>query len=254
MSVDNVIRNRAVLLETIGRSALNIRYPKEFELYVVALELMDQDGATLRYFVFPVNPSGLSEVQPEITNVRKTLGGITSLSNTTFVPVNITVSGNFGRKFKILLGTDYVEFINSFTTINNGVASAAESRVTANSLAKGSVQIFDERTKTGYGCLKILEDIKKEAKVVDEKGSRRLVFYNPVFGTSYLVKPTSFRIEMSQESNMLHNYTIQFEAIAPLESFLSERDMEKEAKRLNTTAYLQSETNRVINQLTAIIA
>lgn len=246
MSLDNVIRNRTVLLETIGASALNVRYPKEFEVYVVALELTDSAGKTLRYFIFPVNPVGLSEVQSEITNVKKTLAGITALSNTTFVPVQINLSGNFGRKFKILLGTDYVQFLNSFKT--------QDGKVTSNSIGNGTLQVFDQRTKTGYGCLKILQDIIEESKVIDEMGSRRLIFYNPAFGTSYLVKPMSFRIDMTQEMNMLHTYNLQMQAIAPLDALQDEKKMEQEAARLNKTAYIQSETNRVVNEITRILA
>lgn len=246
MSIENAVRNRAVLLEQIGQSALNARYPKEFELYVCALELVDEQGKTLRYFIFPVMPSNLEENQPKLTNIKKTAAGVTILSTTTFVPVDVNISGNFGRKFKVLLGTDYVEFLQSFSTQNGSV--------TADSLANGIVELFDSRVKTGYGCLKILEDIVNEADVVDENGARRLIFYNLAFGNSYVVKPMSFKIMMAQETNMIHGYSLALKGIAPLDALKSAQDLQDEAKQLNTTAFVQQKTDQIVNILTSVLA
>src|SRR4051812_44167158 len=101
MSIENVARNRMLMLEQVGKTALNIRYPKEFELYLCALELVDQYDNTLRYFVFPVMPSTMQETIPQLTSIKKTMAGVTVLSNPTFVPTDINISGNFGRKFRI---------------------------------------------------------------------------------------------------------------------------------------------------------
>lgn len=245
MSAQSALKNQIILLESIGKPALNALYPDEFELYVCALELVDQTGKTLRYFIFPVNPSSIDENQPQINNIKKTLAGVTTLSTPTFVPVDITLTGNFGRKFKVLLGTDYVDFLNSFKTDIG--------QTTASSLASGLGTVFDQRTKTGYGCLKILEDLIKEASVVDSFGPRRLIFYNPAFGTSYLIRPQSFKIQMSQESNMIHNYYLTMKGVAPLDSLLSQKQLQSEAVRLNTTNYVQSETNRVVQGLLTIL-
>lgn len=243
MSIENAVRNRAVLLESIGKAALNVLYPTEFEVYVVAFELIDADGNTLRYFIFPVNPSNLEETSNQVTNVKKTLTGVTSLMSPTFVPIDITLAGSFGRKFKVLLGTDFVQFINSFRVDGNG-------KVSAQSLTKGVVEIFSERVKTGYGCYKILEEIVNESIVVDEKGPRRLIFYNLAFGNSYLVKPMALKTSMSQESNMIHNYHLTLKALAPITALNKAKDLQDDRAKLNATALIQSGVNRLVNELT----
>lgn len=245
MSIENAVRNKAVLLEQVGKSTLNTKYPKEFELYLCALELINEDGKTLRYFVFPVMPSNLEETQGHITNIKKTLAGVTVLSTPTFVPIDISISGNFGRKFRILLGADYVDFISSFKT--------EDGKVTQDSVAKGIGQTFDERIKTGFGCCKILEDIVNESNKVDENGIRSLIFYNPAFGNSYLVKPMNLKFSQSQETNMIWSYSLQLKAIASLESLQTSAEIEDEAKRLNTTGYVQKQVDRVVSGLTSIL-
>lgn len=245
MSIENAVRNKALLMEQIGRSALNVKYPKEFELYMCALELIDGNGKTLKYFVFPVMPSNLEENQPHITNVKKTLAGVTVLSNPTFIPRDIVLSGNFGRKFRILLGTDYMEFVSSFKT--------EDDKVTKQSVLKGVEQVFDDRIKTGFGCCKILEEIVDECNSVDENGTKQLIFYNPALGNSYLVKPTGLKFSQSQETNMIWNYSLALKAIASLESLQTSSELEEQGKRLNTTGYVQKQVERVVNGLTSIL-
>lgn len=246
MSVQNAINNQLALLTTIGQAGLNALYPNEFELYVCALELTDPAGTTLKYFIFPVMPSNLDENQPEITNIKKTAAGVTILKTPTFIPVDISLSGTFGRKFKVLLGTNYVDFIQSFQT--------SQGTLSANSIASGVGQVFDERVKTGYGCLKILEEIVNEAKVVDQNGGRRLIFYNPAFGTSYVVQPMNFKISMSQDTNMMHQYSLQMKGVAPLSAIQSAQQRQSEANQLNTTAYVQTQTNNVVNALNTLLS
>lgn len=244
MSIENAVRNRALLLESVGKSVLNVRYPKEFEVYFVGLELVDYYGKSLRYFIFPVNPSQMDETQSKITNVKKTLAGVVSLGTPTFIPVDINLTGTFGRKFKILLGTDFTDFISSFKT--------EDDKVTKASVQDGIINVFDERVKTGYGCLKILEEIVKGADVVDENGPRRLIFYNPAFGNNYVVKPTMFKISQTQESNMIHQYALSLKAIAPLEALQSEADSTYDSIRLNSTGYAQRQIDKTVNDLTSI--
>lgn len=247
MSVEQAALNQATLLSTIGKAALNARYPNEFELYVCALELVDQTGKTMQYFIFPVNPSSMDESQPKLTNIKKTLAGVTVLSSPTFVPIDITLTGTFGRKFKVLLGSNFVDVVQSFTTSPSAVT-------TDNSDSQSASSVFDARVKTGYGCLKILQEIIDGADVIDENGPRRLIFYNPAFGSSYVVKPTSFKIAMSQESNMVHNYYLSLKAIAPLNALQSAQQLQDEAATLNTTAYVQTQANAVLNDLATILA
>ena len=246
MGLDQVIQARNLLLANGGAAFLNAKYPDEFELYVCALELTDTAGKTLKYFIFPVNPSNLDETQPQITSIKKTLAGVTVLSTTTFVPTDISISGTFGRKFKILLGEDFTDFVNSFTSDNGNV--------TVDSFLAGTGDLFDKKTKTGYGCLKILESIVKEASVVDDIGPRRLIFYNPAFGTSYIVKPINFKISMGQENNMLHAYSLQLKGVADVTSLLNQQQLLLEAARLNATAYSQDQVNQTLQNLSSLLS
>jgi len=236
----NDIVDYASLLGGVGRAVLNIQFPKEFELYMCALELIDQEGTTLRYFIFPVMPSSIEETQPQITNIKKSLAGITVLSNPTFVPGDVSLSGNFGRKFRILLGNNYEDLISSF--------KRKDSREKA-----FKTQVFDSRIKTGYGCCKILEEIVAESKIVDEKGIRRLIFYNPALGNNYLVKPLNLKFSMSQESNMIWNYSLTLKTVASLESFNSTLETKQSEERLVTTGYAQKQMGRVLSALTSIL-
>lgn len=236
----NEAKGAVSLLSGIGRSILNTKYPKEFELYMCALELIDQEGTTLRYFIFPVMPSSIEEAQPQITNIKKSLAGITVLSNLTFVPGDISLSGNFGRKFRVLLGNNYEDLISSFKNKDN-ISKTLKT------------QVFDSRIKTGYGCCKILEEIVAESKIIDEKGIRRLIFYNPALGNNYLVKPTSLKFSMSQESNMIWNYSLALKTIASLESFNSTLETKRSEERLVTTGYVQKQMGRVLSSLTSIL-
>ncbi|MBS0031611.1 hypothetical protein ACTJJ0_30815 [Chitinophaga sp. 22321] len=224
MSIENARQRRDKLIEEEGKVSLNVRYPREFEYYVCAFELVNGKDKTLRYFIFPVMPSSIDESQPRISNIKKTVGGIVALSNTTFTPIDITLSGNFGRKFRILLGADYTD-LASAVKIRDG-------QTEGNSQEDETATIFDERVKTGYGCLKILEEIIAEADKVDALGPRRLIFYNLAFGNSYIVKPTSFKISMNQDSNMIHNYSLSMKAIAPLDAVTKPDKLKSRYSRL----------------------
>lgn len=247
MSLENVVLNRDKLLLTIGKNAMNIKYPKEFELYLCALELTDQNFKTLRYFVFPIMPSSMDEGKPQPVSVLRTLGGITTNESPTFTPTDISISGNFGRKFKILLGTDYVDFVSSFTAPGGGI--------TGKSFNAGVKEMFDDRVKSGYGCLKIMEEIIEQSRQIGEDGQlRKLIWHNPALGNSYLVKGQNVRLTMTEQTNMVWGYNLQMKSIAPLESLLTTQELESVAKRLNITGYIQKKVDTLLNNITALIA
>lgn len=244
MSIDNVIKNRDALLITGGKNAMNVKFPDEFELYLCALELVDESNKTLRYFVFPVMPSSMDEGKNKITNIKKTLAGVTTLSTPTFVPTDISLSGNFGRSFKVLLGGDYVDFISSFQ--DNGSGKGAQ---------KGVTQLFDDRVKTGYGCVKILESILDESDQVGENGElRKLILHNPSTGNSYIVKCMNFKINMNEQTNMIWNYSVNFKSIAPLKSLYTTKELESKSMKLNLTGFMQTKTNNLLNTVSSFIA
>lgn len=245
MSIENAARKHLGVLTSIGKVGLNIIHPKEFELYLCALELTDENYNTLKYFVFPVMPTNMDETQTLSSNIKKTLGGVVVLNTPTFIPRDIVIAGTFGRKFRVLLGDDMVDFTSSFTTTGG---------VSPSSIAGGVGQIFDDRIKTGYGCLKILEEIVNAANIVDNIGSRRLIFHNPALGNSYLIKPMSLKLSQSQETNMIWSYSLSMKAIASLEHLMSSQKLQNERLRLDATGYIQQATNRAIDAITQMIS
>lgn len=244
MSIESVRRNMLTQLGEVGKAALNMRYPKEFEYYVCAFELIDAKDNTLRYFIFPVMPSSIDETQPRITNIRKTAGGIVALSSTNFAPVDITLAGNFGRKLRILLGANFTDFISSL--------KVDMKKITLGSAVKGIEAAFDERVKTGYGCVKVLEDIVREADKVDKDGPRRLIFYNLAFGNSYIVKPTSFKISMNQDANMIHSYNLTMKGIAPIEALYEANKLGGRNDQLRLATVCQKNIDEIVNTLANI--
>jgi hypothetical protein len=250
LSLTSAIATRNALLTEAGKAALNMKYPKEFELYVIALELTDEQFNTLKYFIFPVNPSSLEEIKPKLTNVKKTLGGVTALKTPTFVPTDITLTGSFGRNFKVLLGTGYEDLIHSFQ--DEYISRTGQSTFTTSqgSVKQGAKQFFDDRVKTGYGCFKILEEIVDESVKV----GKNLILHNPVFGNSYLVTAGSLRISMTEQTNMIINYSLPLKTIAPLESLYTKKQLESISKQLSVTNYFQKRTNALIKNISKIAA
>ncbi|MBV7533761.1 hypothetical protein [Chitinophaga sp. sic0106] len=242
MSLQNAVQARNALLQQSGKEGINVMYPEEFEQYICALELVDKDGSTLKYFIFPVMPSNIDESQPKPTSFKRTLGGIVTMSSTTFSPVDITLSGTFGRKFRILLGSNFTDFVSAFRKPKgkNIIEKAKDA----------ARQVFDDRVKTGYGCLKVMEELIMDADRIDEKGPRFLIFYNLAFGNSYYVKPVSFKISMTEENNMLHQYTLALKAIAPL---AVTADPAARYKELDKAHRVQEKMDATINQLAGLL-
>lgn len=246
MSVSSAILRRNVALGLNGKAALNSQFPNEFEIYMCALELVSvANGSTLKYFLFPVMPSSIRETQPKITNVRKTVGGVSVLSTPNFIPVDISISGNFGRQFR-LLGDSQTsqELIASFKSnvvnlFKNGTATSST---------------FDNSVKTGYGCIKILEDIIKSSEQLDPTGQGfDLIFYNLALGNNYYVKATNLEFSQAQDSNMIWNYSLTMKAIAPVSAY-SDGKSSKSNDQLTPDNYIQTQINNVINNLTNVIA
>lgn len=244
MSIENVVRKRTELVERVGKTALNVKYPDEFELYVIALELVDSKSNTLEYFIFPVMPNSIDESQPYINNIRKTQSGVSVMSSNNFNTVDINISGSFGRKFRVLLGADYKEFISSF--------KSESGKVTKSSFKKGIKDSFDKRIKTGYGCYKVLEDIIKQSGQLDLYGGvKTLIFHNLALGNSYIVKPLTLRPSQSQESNMIWNYTLNMKGIGNLKSLSSAKDLQEQRRRLVISGFTQSRVDGLLNTLTS---
>jgi hypothetical protein len=194
------------LIQSVGRSALHTQYPDDIEFYLVALELLDSKNKTLDLLIFPINPQSLTITNNNITNVEKTFSGISVVKNPTFVPIDISLKGTFGRKMRFLLGRNKIEasafnFGKKFSKYRDNYKKT----------------VLNATAKTGYGVCKILEGIHNDSVGLDEYGnSRKVYFYNLAFNSSFQVEMMSLTFEQSYESNMIWNYTLQLKAIAPL--------------------------------------
>jgi hypothetical protein len=190
----------------IGSAGLHTLFPNEFEYYTISLELLDSDKNTVEFFVFPITPQSLSISKSHTKTIKKTQNGISTHKSPTFTPLPINLSGNFGRTFKILLAQDGDK--EGRTTLTKAFTSFSD-----------LPNEFSSTIKTGYGCLKILERIFERSKELDSKGkTHTLIFYNPVFGQSYVVEPRSLNIGTNSGSfNRIHSYSLSLVAVAPVE-------------------------------------
>jgi hypothetical protein len=206
MAVDQVFNEYKGLLTTLGRAALHATFPNDFEYYAITLELTDSTDKLMNALTFPVMPTSISEFKQDISNQKKSSAGVVSLYDTTFVPFDISLSGTFGRKLRLLIDGGL------FTAIANGIKSPSSL------LGKGEEDppTFNRAIKTGYGAIKLLEKIRKEAYGIDKEGAPvRLYLYNLALHSQYLVEFKSLRIMQDQANNMLWNYQANFKAIAP---------------------------------------
>lgn len=231
-----------------GKAALSALFPRDFEYYMVALELTTYEGDTIDFFSFPIMPSQISKSENVRTSVYSTLGGITVINSDTFTPQDLTLTGDFGRAFKIVFGdlkNDLVTFKGVRFSNSKGVYHSDEVG------AKFSKKIpdFNFAIKSGYGCLKILQSIIDRSVAHDNGRSFRLYFYNLGLGESYLVVPTKnpLTMNMNESKNMIWNYTLNLQIIAPLDRI--EFGVGKGAKspsKLLTQAAVQSAVNSLV--------
>lgn len=207
MAIDDVRGRYSELLNTFGTTALNALFPNDFEAYLIAFELVDSQDNTLEFFAFPIMPNSLSINEPELTNIKKVNKGITSLKTDSFIPKNISLTGNFGRNFRILVRDKIIDF-NSFRG--------------ALGLLQGD---FDgPNIKTGFGSIKVFQRLLEGSKVLDQKGNPvRLYFYNFPFSENYVVEVVDKTFTQSRETNMIWNYNVSLKAVAPINNSVRDR-------------------------------
>jgi len=239
------------LVADLGRASLHALMPNDFEYYMVALELTDSDDNTIDYLSFPVSPKSLEIIDPEITNIKKSAGGVVAISTPTFIPKPIVLTGTFGRKLKLLLSQGLA---TSFSALKFSVTKGVYKKTGAGSKSMSvKVGSFDLSVKTGYGVTKVLQAICDKSTMLDDKNQpMRLYFYNPMFNESYLVKKEELKFNQETgQSNMLWQYNLRLRAIAPLEEI---RDTsKKETWKLVGMGAVQKVANTVAEQLTTAL-
>lgn len=236
-------------IKELGRGALNALYPSDVEFYLLALEVVDSNNNTIDYFAWPVLPQEIRESHQEITNVRKTMGGVYVLKNPTFTPRIINLSGTFGRRFKLLVNNKQLELAGFKLSINNG-----KFKITNPLQLENRIPEFSSIAKTGYGCIKILEAMKEKSKQLDENGKPySLYFYNPILGNNYQVEAINFtHMQNENENNMNPAYSLQLIAVAPLDSVLSRLSNIKSALKNVSFSSLQKTANAIVSNLKSL--
>jgi hypothetical protein len=218
MSVANANRRYEDLRETLGKAGTNALFPREFEYYLISLELVNSRGFTEDFFTFPVTPNSIKEMTPYLTNIRKTNTGVTVTKTDSFVPRDISISGNFGRQFKTIVNRNLVSFTGIALTAVTGGLQGLVSNFKSQSGAEIVSSVFNREIKTGFGCLKVLETILRRSQERDPYGlPYRLLFYNPALGNNYIVEPINFSQNQQMENNAIWNYNLDLKAVAPLE-------------------------------------
>jgi len=190
------------------RSALNTLYPKEFELYFVSLELTDAEDNPEDFFTFPITPNSISKSEPFIKDIQRGFGAIVVNKTGLFAPQDITIRGNFGRDFKIIIRSRVpAESRSDNKTISMGgilrTFKPGEGELSAN-------------IKSGYGCLKVLQDICRSSDQLANGLPKRLYFHNFPLGESYLVEVLDFSTDMNMSNNMMWNYNLKLKIVAPV--------------------------------------
>ena len=217
-------RRLSSLVGDIGRANVHALYPRDFEYYLVSLELVlqgDSGEETIDYFVFPVMPSSMTKSENNRVNIKKTSSANVIINSKHFVPHDLTIKGDFGRGFKLLMqpqGDDSISFRSLRFSNQSGSVKATDLDEEKQKVKRAE---FSKSIKTGYGCIKILQSIIDKAKGVDDKGNPlKLYFYNPALGESYLVVPTPNALVLSQDdanNNMIWAYTLNLTIVAEVQ-------------------------------------
>ena len=184
----------------MAKSILHSLYPKEFEVYMVSLELTDFSGKTLDLFTFPINPTSIYKSEPYTKSINRGHGGVVVNRSGFFTPQEITLRGNFGKDYKTLIRGEVLSF-NSLRL--NFVTSSSDE--------------LSHTIKSGYGSFKVLQEICSKSNELDGNNRPNLLFFhNFVFGESYLVEVLDFSSDMSVQTNMLYGYSLRLKIVSPI--------------------------------------
>lgn len=206
MAVDSEVTKRfREALASTGRPIMGALFPDDFEVYMMTLELVDSMQNIVDYLSFPVLPDDITKPSPKNTNVKKTAGGVISLTTNTYIPEDITINGNFGRAFKVLVGREVISF--------KAFGASVKKMIKGGKLENP----FDAKVKTGFGCTKILQGIIDKSVLLDEHNKPyKLFFHNPTLGESHLVESPLFTLRMDKNTtNRMWGYSLTFKTLAP---------------------------------------
>lgn len=232
--LESTVSNSLNAAMTIGKAALHAMAPDNYEYYMCSLELIDCSGNQVGFISFVVMPNNITESTTPIQTQTKTKNGMVTLFNDSFAPVNISLQGTFGRKFKIV--TDMVDPSEKGKNFFNGNI--------------GKIAGIEIVVKSGYGLTRVLQYILKKTNELDTQGRPYiLLFNNYSFNSSYVVDVMSYSFNQSIENNMLWFYELQLKAIAPGSAVRSSKQNNAQLlKVVASNAIAQGLTN-VINDV-----
>lgn len=235
------------IIKTAGRQALNAMFPKEFELYMMSLELTDSDGNLIDYLSFPVLPNNFSQVENKRINVKKTLNGVSIISSKSFVPKQVSMSGDFGKNLKFLNAPE-ISFAGLAFSTKSGVYSSLDTNPRN---PKIRFPEFNPSIKTGYGVIKLLQAIIDKSTSIDAKGKPfRLFFHNPTMGESYLAvpAPNALTINSVADRNMVPSYSLNLILVMPLSQVKTSLSSVSLSSRM-TSDFIQRSVNLKANDI-----
>lgn len=204
--------------KALGREALFAMYPDEIEYYAVSLEITDNKGVTEEFFSFPVMPNQIRMTHPYNGSIIKTMSGVVVNNTTTFVPFDIMISGNFGRKFRKN---------RPQTNKQEDTSSQSDATVTAKR------NTFSSDFKTGYGNTKMLEKLFLKSRELDKYGRPyRLIFYNLAFNSIMLVEMMQPSFYQTSDVNGIWQYELSMKAVAPAYALFSKERLFNSMKDL----------------------
>lgn len=200
-SLQGILGGTTNIISQGSTAVLNALFPKEFDLYLLSLELVEIDSSgnerQVDYFTFPINPESLSKREIYVKNVERTLNSVVVTRLPGFIPQEIIIKGNFGRDFKILdrqrLKTDCTE-VNDFASL----------------YTNSEVSTY---IKSGYGSLKVLQEICYNSNSL--KPLRKLYLHNFMLGEDHQVEVIDLQVDMNKQSNMIWAYTLRLKTVAP---------------------------------------
>lgn len=196
---------RGALMET-GRAALHATAPDDYEYYLCSFELFNSSMEKVGFISFVVMPNQIVESYSPIQVITKTHGSVITIFNPSFNPFDISLSGTFGKKFRIVKGLKDPGEVDKKTAGNLALDLLVGKMSNISGTALGA--------KSGYGLTKVLQHILAASHGVDELGKPYiLVFNNYAFNSHFVVNVVNYQFQQSYEQNMLWNYNINLKAV-----------------------------------------
>lgn len=233
-------------LETLGKVALNSKYPNDFEVYMMSLELTDSEDNSQQFLAFPVMPNQITKTEPKRVNLKRSASGVTVIMSEAMIPNEISIKGDFGRSFKLMLqpGNGGTAEGFGFTGFNPSAKNLAF-----------NTPSFDGAIKTGFGVIKIMQSMIDQSMTLDSRGKpHRLYLYNMALSESYLVSITPQGLSLTQDlaKNMIWSYSITFSVLCPLDKIRT-MDNKTSSKKLLEVSLVQGFANAAASNLKSVI-